>query len=228
MRARETLLGATVATLLYATFPACAVTIEDGIAVELAARPVDSGSGVALDRGWLHVAEAALVACAPPRAGRWWAPARAAAHHGAADGRALAAPHVVALHEPAGLVLGALRPPPGRYCALRVVVTEADAEAEGFVEAMRGWAVRAEGRRDGAPLALRGYGQRALELPLVDRSGAPAALVVDAARPTAAVALEVDLGAAPAVRSDAPRDPEELGLDLMLDLESALTARLAP
>lgn len=224
VRAWRTPTGAALLTAAQMLFGACALTLDEGLAVDLALRPMSAA--VTLEEGWLHLADARLEPCDDARATRWpapFGPALARAHHAATDAGLGA--HVVPLGRGA-VDVGALRPAPGRYCALRVIVSPAEAAADGFVEPMRDRTLRATGARAGAPLALDGWGSRDLTLPLVDADGRPAELALDPDHPAGALTLELDL--APALQDvDPAADAETLGLTVLGALESTLTARVA-
>lgn len=243
MHGSKMLLLTAFATLAQAASTSCTVMVDDGISVMLSARAPASDSSLRVEEGWLHVAEASLDPChgatdeasraGASRAGgalragasRMWGPSVAAAHHGSDDGGALGHAHVLPVHDGALTRMGELRPPPGRYCALRLAVSPATEAAEGFVEAMRRWTVRAEGEYGEARLSARGYGARELLVPLVDQNGSEAELRLDATAETHTVMLEIDLGRALPEQTGG-HDAEDLGADLLAQLQTALTARI--
>lgn len=225
MPRRLALLGALCAVLSIApaALPACVLELDEGLSASIVARfdaatgASADGAAVRLDEARLHVHHATLVAC-PGAEARWsLAPARAFAHHPSTDPLSAAHPSVIELGGPP-VSLGGMRPPPGRYCALRVAITPATEMDEHALIARGGW------ERGGVagPLELLAPGQRELELPL------DPPLALDAARTMATLELEVDLPAALAAQEVVDRDPVELGLDVMVDLGAALRARVLP
>ncbi len=225
MSRRLAVLGALCAVLSIApaALPACVLELDEGLSVALVAR-FDASTGasadgamVRLDEARLHVDHATLVACSGAEA-RWsFAPSRALAHHPSADPLSAAHSRVIELGAPPAS-LGGMRPPPGRYCALRVAITPATEMDEHALIARGGW------ERGGVtgPLELLAPGQRELELPL------DPPLALDAARTEATIELEIDLPAALAEEAVVDRDPVDLGLDVMVELGAALGARVLP
>jgi hypothetical protein len=217
-------------TVLMLLVPACVLDADVGIAVSLSLRGVASSSDVVLDEAWIHVADASLLPCDGAEASNRWALRPVArAYHGGADGRSLGTSRVVPLvadGAPLSEVAGTFQPPPGRYCRLRVLVMPATPASEGFLEHPGEWSLRAEGSRGGEPLALDGIGNRAIELPLIDTDGAPTELTVDAGARGADLEVEVDLARVVAALPDEGQSAEDLGLDVVVHLENALTARL--
>jgi len=156
----------------------------------------------------LHVADAALIACPETRASLPRPLSVARAHHAARDGSQLDEAQVVSLRD--GAALGRFEPPVGRYCALEVIVTPA--------EALDGWTLRARGAGpDGARWAADGYAIGRWRLPL------EAPLEIDADAPPAALDLVVDPAAALA-SVDTESAVEDLGLDLLLAIERGAVA----
>lgn len=131
-----------IALLSALTLPHCA-RFTDGIEVDVAYQPestpaqirTDMGYRVALDRALLVVGKVELLRCDNFVADLWqlFAPARANAH--ALDTpTSLGEPLVLDLMESAGTpeYAGTLKPPPGRYCGIRIVATPADEDAAGL------------------------------------------------------------------------------------------------
>lgn len=216
---------ASLCLLASAALPACVLELDEGITVELMATfdaatgTSADGAALRLDEARLHVEDAQLLACEPALEARLlelMGPAVARAHHAAGDPLAASAPHVITLGGSDSL--GAMRPPTGRYCGLRVTITPAEELADDAFFA------RGEWDRGGATgtLELRAPGQRQLDLPL------DPPLSVDAAATASAVELVVDLPGALATRAVVDRDPFDLGLDVMVDLGAALRARVLP
>jgi hypothetical protein len=119
--------------------------VSDGIEVDViyqpAATPVqvrtDMGYSVRLERALIAVGKVELIRCDNFVVDLWKlvAPARAKAHE-LATPTSLGVPLVIDLMESAGtpLFAGTLRPPPGRYCGIRVSGMPADDDAEGLTE----------------------------------------------------------------------------------------------
>jgi len=132
----------TIAVLSVAALPHC-MQVTDGIEVDVAYQPVatpaqvrtDMGYRVHLERALIAIGRVELIECDSFVLGLWElvAPARARAHESATP-TSLGVPLVVDLMEGAGapLFAGTLRPPPGRYCGIRVVAMPADDDAEGL------------------------------------------------------------------------------------------------
>lgn len=210
-----------------AALPACLLDSAEGVVVELSIRGAPANGEIALDDAWIHLAGASLVPCDGSRARRVALRSVAHAHHGSGMGTLGA--HVVQVvtgGAGASVLLGSARPAPGRYCALRVEVTPAGPAADGFVASMEGLALWASGRRAGEPLAVRAYGNRSIDLPLIGPRG-PVELTLDAESRASTVEIEVDLPRALGVVPPAGQTPEELGLDLLVELDQGLTARVA-
>jgi hypothetical protein len=119
---------------------ACGDYTTPGLEVEVTSRPVgqrlqlrnDLGYIVDLTRGYLVTSSVELVEC--PRLARWLI-GTAEAHLPASPTR-LGAPMVESLVGEAE-TLGTLRPPPDRYCQLRVSLAPADADARGLPDEVR-------------------------------------------------------------------------------------------
>ena len=134
----------TIAVLNLAALPHC-MQVTDGIEVDVAYQPVatpaqvrtDMGYRVHLERALIAVGRVELIECDNFVLGLWElvAPARARAHESATP-TSLGVPFVVDLMEGAGapVFAGTLRPPPGRYCGIRVLGMPADDDAEGLTE----------------------------------------------------------------------------------------------
>ncbi|MBU8897926.1 hypothetical protein DRW03_15420 [Corallococcus sp. H22C18031201] len=96
-----------------------------------------NGERVVLTRGLVTVGSVELKPCAEGAAWRLLralSPIGTAEAHSTASPKRLGAPHVIDLARPDGQVLelGTLRPPPGRYCRVRVGFEPADEDAEGL------------------------------------------------------------------------------------------------
>jgi hypothetical protein len=121
---------------------ACADYTVDGLEVEITTRAVpgalkfrsDLGYDIELSRGYLVTSSVELVGC--PRLSRWLAPIGTAQAHLPATPTRLGAPVVEPLGGD-GAALGTMRPPPDRYCHLRVSLTPADADARGLPAELR-------------------------------------------------------------------------------------------
>ena len=121
------------------------VRVTDGIEVDVAYQPTatpaavrtDMGYRVRLDRALITIGRVELIRCDNFVADLWSLvrPARAKAHE-LTSPTSLGVPFVIDLMESAGVPLfaGTLRPPPGRYCGIRVVGMPADEDAEGLTE----------------------------------------------------------------------------------------------
>jgi hypothetical protein len=132
----------TIAVLSLAALPHC-MQVTDGIEVDVAYQPVatpaqirtDMGYRVHLERALIAVGRVELIECDNFVLGLWElvAPARARAHESATP-TSLGVPFVVDLMEGAGapVFAGTLRPPPGRYCGIRVLGMPADDDAVGL------------------------------------------------------------------------------------------------
>jgi len=136
--------------------------VTDGIEVDVAYQPAatpaqvrtDMGYSVRLQRALLAVGKVELLQCDNFVRSLWdfVAPARARAHVSGTP-TSLGVPLVLDLMESAGTAqfAGTLRPPPGRYCGIRVLVMPVDDDAEGLTEAnldMMQHSVLLEGRAD--------------------------------------------------------------------------------
>src|SRR4051794_9710009 len=196
-------LPARILLIVTACLPgACASSEVTGFEVELAMSGPTEGSGgmlvlknehgyvVELDRGYLVTATVELEPCDGLATGRarWWqVVSRALSWEGTAwahehgSPTRLGAPFVQPLvGGGAAGVLGTFRPPPGRYCRVRVGLGPADADAEGLP---------ADVRLVGKTFFLGGR----YRLP----DGGPRPFTVDSA-----AALEVELPLGPLVLSD--------------------------
>ena len=125
-----------------ALLPNC-MRVTDGIEVDVAYQPAatpaairtDMGYRVRLERAMIAVGQVELIRCDNFVLDLWKfvAPARARAHEFTSP-TSLGVPLVIDLMESAGVPLfaGTMRPPPGRYCGIRVVGMPADEDAEGL------------------------------------------------------------------------------------------------
>jgi hypothetical protein len=119
--------------------------VSDGIEVDVAYQPqatpaqirTDMGYRVRLERALIAVGKVELMQCDNLVLDLWRlvTPARARAHE-VSTPTSLGVPFVVDLMESAGTALfaGTLRPPPGRYCGIRLLGMPADEDAEGLTE----------------------------------------------------------------------------------------------
>jgi hypothetical protein len=119
--------------------------VSDGIEVDVAYQPqatpaqirTDMGYRVRLERALIAVGKVELMQCDNLALDlwRWVTPARARAHE-VSTPTSLGVPFVIDLMESAGTAIfaGTLRPPPGRYCGIRVLGMPADEDAEGLTE----------------------------------------------------------------------------------------------
>jgi len=133
-----------IALLSVAALPQC-MQVSDGIELDVAYQPVatpaqirtDMGYRVHLERALIAVGRVELIECDNFVLGLWElvAPARARAHESATP-TSLGVPLVLDLMESAGApsFAGTLKPPPGRYCGVRVHAMPADDDAEGLTE----------------------------------------------------------------------------------------------
>lgn len=131
-----------MALLAAASLPHC-MRVTDGIEVDVAYQPeatpaairTDMGYRVRLDRAFIVVGKVELVRCDNFVLDLWnWiAPSRARAHE-LTSPTSLGVPLVLDLMESAGtpLFAGTLRPPPGKYCSIRITGMPADQDAEGL------------------------------------------------------------------------------------------------
>ena len=127
--------------------PRC-VQVSDGIEVDVAYQPeampaqirTDIGYRVHLERALIAVGQVELIRCDNFALDLWQliAPGRARAH-ALSTPTSLGVPLVLDLMESAGtpVFAGTIRPPPGRYCGIRVVGLPADEDAEGLTEQNR-------------------------------------------------------------------------------------------
>ena len=125
-----------------ALLPNC-MRVTDGIEVDVAYQPAstpaairtDMGYRVRLERSMIAVGRVELIRCDNSVLDLWKlvAPARARAHEFTSP-TSLGVPLVIDLMESAGVPLfaGTMRPPPGRYCGIRVVGMPADEDAAGL------------------------------------------------------------------------------------------------
>ena len=159
MRSRLLISGVLVLLL-----PKC-MRVTDGIEVDVSYQPAatpaqirtDLDYGVALDRALLVVGQVELIRCDSFAAELWrhFGPARARAHVLEAP-TSLGEPLVLDLMESVGGAeyAGTMKPPPGRYCGVRVLATPAGADAAGLTskdQEMVANTVLAEGRVEWAP-----------------------------------------------------------------------------
>ena len=134
----EVLVGAIVLALV---LPHC-MALTDGIEVDVTyqapatpqAVQTDMGYRVKLDRALIALGRVELLECDNFARQLWglFVPGRARAHEESTP-TSLGVPVIIDLMESSGAVLfaGTLRPPPGRYCGIRVVGAPADADAIG-------------------------------------------------------------------------------------------------
>jgi len=137
---------------LLVTFALCAMVslphcmrVTDGIEVDVAYQPeatpaqirTDMGYRVALSRALIVMGKVELTRCDNFVGGLWRsiAPARAKAHV-LDTPTSLGVPLVLDLMESAGTaeLAGTLKPPPGRYCGMRVLAMPADPDAAGLTD----------------------------------------------------------------------------------------------
>ena len=133
-----------VALLSAASFPHC-IRVTDGIEVDVAYQPAatpaairtDLGYRVRLERAVIAVGKVELLKCDNFVLDLWRlvVPGRARAHEFSTP-TSLGVPVVIDLMESAGapLFAGTIRPPPGRYCGIRVVGMPADQDAAGLTD----------------------------------------------------------------------------------------------
>ena len=135
-----------IAAVLFsmALLPNC-MRVTDGIEVDVAYQPAatpaavrtDLGYRVRLDRAVIAVGRVELIRCDNFVLDLWKlvSAARAKAHEFSSP-TSLGVPLVIDLMESAGVPLfaGTLRPPPGRYCGIRVIGMPADQDAEGLTD----------------------------------------------------------------------------------------------
>jgi hypothetical protein len=131
-----------IVLLSAAALPQC-MSVTDGIEVDVAYQPAattaairtDMGYAVRLERALIAVGKVELIRCDNYVVDLWnlVGPARARAH-ALSTPTSLGVPLVIDLMESAGVPLfaGTLRPPPGRYCGIRVLGMPADEDTEGL------------------------------------------------------------------------------------------------
>jgi len=132
------------ASFAMVSLPHC-MRVTDGIEVDVAYQPeatpaqirTDMGYRVALDRALIVVGKVELIRCDNFVADLWQLirPARAKAHV-LDTPTSLGVPLVIDLMESAGTpeFAGTMRPPPGRYCGMRVLGMPADPDAAGLTD----------------------------------------------------------------------------------------------
>lgn len=203
-----------------ATLPSCLAGYEQGTAVTLAVSgaldgAVDAGGrAIRIDRAFLHVSSAELVACEERAERLRWVSVARADHTGPG---AIERGAFVALHE-GPRELGVLSPVPGTYCSLRVTLQPADASTEG-VGPHEGETVVLEGEWEGGALLAAAPGNAIIDVPL------EAPLSITRERPEAALELSFDVAGALG-RIDASADPFDLGLDLIVHLDDHASCAL--
>jgi hypothetical protein len=139
----------------------------------------DRGEHITLNRAYLTVSSVELIACNASSAWRWLrhlSPVGTAHAHSETNPRRLGTPHVLNLELPDGerLALGTLHPPPATYCAARLALGPADADAEGepALVGMEGRTLRLEGTftpsigGSAQPFTLENSAFIGIELPL--------------------------------------------------------------
>lgn len=129
------------AIVLVLVLPHC-MMVSDGIEVDVAyqtpvtpqALQTDMGYRVKLERALIAVGRVELLKCDNFALQLWglFVPGRARAHEETTP-TSLGVPMIIDLMESSGIsrFAGTLRPPPGRYCGIRVVGAPADADAIG-------------------------------------------------------------------------------------------------
>ncbi len=181
-----------------ASTPSCVLEAVEGAVVDLEVEGTLAGAGPAqVTRASLYLEDAWLVACPGATAARApsfaLGPGVARAHHGAL-GTGLDGPRDVALGPP--VAVGAMRPPAGRYCALALAID--------IPEGAPTFAI--EGAAPAGGFADEAYARALWEVPLAEP------LVLDLARPTARVRLDLDVGdAVDRAGPDAVRALQRLG-----------------
>jgi hypothetical protein len=137
-------LAITIALFTVSSLPHC-MRVTDGIEVDVAYQPAatpaairtNMGYRVRLERALIVVGGVELLRCDNFVLDLWSlvGPARAKAHESNTP-TSLGVPLVIDLMESAGVPLfaGTLRPPPGRYCGIRVLGMPADEDAEGLTQ----------------------------------------------------------------------------------------------
>ncbi len=141
---RSSALAIVAALACAAVLPHC-MRVTNGIEVDVAYQPeatpaqirTDLGYRVALDRALIAVGRVELVRCDNFVVDLldWFTPGRAKAH--ALDTpTSLGEPFVIDLMESVGTpqFAGTLKPPPGRYCGMRVLGMPADPDATGLTD----------------------------------------------------------------------------------------------
>lgn len=130
--------------LSMALLPNC-MRVTDGIEVDVAYQPAampaavrtDLGYRVRLERAMIAVGRVELIRCDNFVLDLWkLVTVSTAKAHEFSSPTSLGVPLVIDLMESAGVPLfaGTLRPPPGRYCGIRVIGMPADQDAEGLTE----------------------------------------------------------------------------------------------
>lgn len=125
--------------------PNC-MQVTEGIEVDVAYQPsatpaavrTDLGYWVRLERAMIAVGRVELISCDNFVLDLWKRVSVSTAKaHELSSPTSLGVPLVIDLMESAGVPLfaGTLRPPPGRYCGIRVVGMPADQDAEGLTDA---------------------------------------------------------------------------------------------
>jgi len=140
---RSSLLVA-IALLSVVSLPHC-MRVTDGIEVDVAYQPeatpaqirTDMEYRVALERALIVLGKVELIRCDNFVVDLWElvAPARARAHLGDTP-TSLGVPLIIDLMESAGTprFAGTMKPPPGRYCGIRVLGMPADPDAVGLTD----------------------------------------------------------------------------------------------
>jgi hypothetical protein len=135
-----------IAAVLFSVsvLPNC-MRVTNGIEVDVAYQPsatpaavrTDLGYRVRLERAMIAVGRVELIRCDNFVLDLWkLVTASTARAHEFSSPTSLGVPLVIDLMESAGVPLfaGTLRPPPGRYCGIRVIGMPADQDAEGLTE----------------------------------------------------------------------------------------------
>lgn len=188
-----------VGCLLLACLPQC-MRVTDGIEVDVSYQPAatpseirtDLGYRVRLDRAFFVVGQIELRRCDNVVAELWalFAPARARAHV-LETPTSLGEPLILDLMESVGIpeYAGTMKPPPGRYCSVRLVAMPANADALGLTDKnseMTRHSVLVEGRAQGDEVV-----DTSIEGPLEIEIGLDEPLVLD--RPTVEyIAIQID------------------------------------
>jgi hypothetical protein len=174
--------------------------VTDGIEVDVSYQPVatpsairtDLGYRVRLDRAFFVVGQIELRRCDNFVAELWglFAPARARAHV-LETPTSLGEPLILDLMESVGIpeYAGTMKPPPGRYCSVRLVAMPADSDAVGLTDKnseMTQHSVLVEGRAQGDEVV-----DASIEGPLEIEIELDEPLVLD--RPTVEyIAIQID------------------------------------